>query len=179
VLLERILLGENSKSRDHIHSVFLNAEHYLAIAKMMGDLGIGKSAAIQLALNRGLHDLGVLSLENYDLLDARYRRPLLEIIAENKTKRENSHLSKIEIEKQKKELVQAAFHPVKSQDPIEANKATLKGMYEQWEDHPDIVWRIRTVNYAKKYPEDEYAKKLIGKDCDNISQGKGEKESAI
>jgi hypothetical protein len=167
-------LSENLK-RDHIHPLALNAAHTIALAKLQGNLEIGKSASIELALNRGLYDLGVLSLEDYQFFDARYRRPLREIIAENQVKRENSHIPKLELMKQKQAEIQAGFLKVKQEIKLEGAAAPLKGMWEQWEAHRDLAWRIRTITYAKKYPENEFAKLIIEKEkeCDIISQGEG------
>lgn len=165
-------MSDNPKARDHIHPVFLSAPHYLAIAKLMGELGIGKSAALELTINRGLFDLGALSKEDFELFDLRYRRKLVDIINENKAKREDSHLPKLELEKKRKERLMATVHQVIPRDKLEGTAATLRGMLEQWEIHTDLGWRIRTIAYAKGYPDNEFAKLIIAKEkeCDNISQ---------
>ncbi len=151
--------------------MFLNAAHYLGIAKLMGELEIGKSAALQLALNQGLHDFNVLTDEEYLILDARYRRKLKDIIEENRVKRENSHLPKVELEK----LKRAEHEKCQQEVVIQLKEKQLRGMWEQWDLHTDLNWRIKVVAEAKKYPDLEYAKKLIlkGEQCDIISQGAG------
>ena len=163
-------MSDNSKSREHIHPVFLNAAHYLAIAKMMGELGIGKSAAIELALNQGLFDLGMLTEEDYRFFDARYKRKLRDIIAENQVKKENSHLPKLELEKQKRTQCQTSVQKARETESLLQVAATLKGKLEQWDAH-DLAWKVKTVQYAKKYPENEYAKLILAKEqeCDIIS----------
>ena len=155
-----------------MHKVALNAAHSIALAKLQGELEISKCAAVELALNQGLFDLGVLSTEDYAIFDSRYKRRLIDIIAENKAKRENSHLPKLELEKQK--IVQCQASAQKERDKENSLKivASLEGMWEQWDIHP-LEWKIKTVAYAKKYPENDYAKLLIAKEkeCDIISQG--------
>ena len=70
----------------------------------MAKLEIGKSAAILLTINRGLFEFEALSEEEFNLLDARYRRPLKEIIEANKQKREPSHTPVLELAKKQKEI---------------------------------------------------------------------------
>lgn len=157
-------MSENPRSREHMHNVALNAAHTIALAKLQGNLEISKCASVELALNQGLYDLGVLSEEVFQHFDARYRRPLLEIMAENQIKRENSHLPKLELEKLKKQQCQGSVQKMRTDEQFEGIKAALKGKYEQWDSHPDLDWRTKTVAYAEKYPEFEYAKRLIEKE---------------
>lgn len=156
-----------------MHNLALNAAHTIALAKLQGSLEISKCAAVELALNQGLFDLGVLSPGNYEVFDARYKRKLEDIIMENKAKRENSHIPKLELEKQKQALCQGAAQKETDKAYMVKIAATLKGMWEQWDSHTDLAWRIKTIAFAKKYPELEYAKLLIAKEqkCDIISQG--------
>jgi hypothetical protein len=162
----------SEKSREHIHPVMLNATFYVGITKLQARLECSKSAAILYALNDGLFWNGVISEEDHDLLDKRYGRKLKDVIAEGK---ENSHVPKLELEKQKREQCHASVQRVRSDEQLEGIKKALKGKYEQWGSHPDLDWRIKTVAYAKKYPELEYAKLLIEKEqtCEIISQGSG------
>lgn len=163
-----------------MHRIALNAAHTIALAKLQGKLEISKCAAVELALNKGLLELGVLSSEDYEIFDVRYKRKLVDIIAENKAKRENSHLSKFELEKLKRVQYLTSAQKMKADEQLDGINAALKGMYEQWNSH-DLNWKIRTIKYAKKHPEDEYAKLLIGKEkeCDNVSHSLIDGESAI
>ncbi|MGA2680882.1 MAG: hypothetical protein ABSF44_03675 [Candidatus Bathyarchaeia archaeon] len=133
----------------------------------MSDLGIGKSAALELAINRGLFELHAISKEDFELLDIRYRRKLIDIIAENKAERENTHLPKLELEKQKREKLQTLAHQVIPKEKLESAAVALKGIYENWDLEPyknDLSWKIRQLAYAKKYPENEFAKLIIAKE---------------
>ena len=157
----------------------LNAVFYVGVTKLSARLECSKSAAILYALNEGLKNEEVISQEDHDLLKQRYGRKLKDVIAEGK---ENSHISKLELERRKRiEKLQAAFQIVKPEDPQEVTKNILKGKYEQWDSHPDSAWRIKTIAYAKKYPENEHSKLIIAKETkrDIISQSPTEGESAI
>lgn len=160
----------SEKSREHIHPVMLNATFYVGLTKLCARLECSKSAAILYALNDGLFLNGAITEEDHDLLAKRYSRKLKDVIAQGK---ENSHISKLDLEKQKQALCQSGVMKEKEKTDLAKVAAALKGMWEQWDLHTDLVWRIRTVAYAKKYPEQEYAKLLIGKEktCDIISQG--------
>jgi hypothetical protein len=67
----------------------------------MGGLEISKPAAVLLAINEGLYRLNVISEDDYRLLDARYRRPLKDVIAERQGNKEPSHVPVLTIEKMK------------------------------------------------------------------------------
>ena len=144
-------MGDSPRSREHIHSVFLSASHYLAIAKIQAKLEIGKSAAILLVLNRGLHDFEVLSDEEFDLLDTRYRRPLKEIIEANRLKKESSHTPVLELAKE-----------VKEKKELEKMDTILKGKLEQWNlVHLDPDWKKKTFEFAEKWKSDLQSARAI------------------
>ena len=133
-------MNKTPRSREHIHSVFLNASHYISISKLSGNLEIGKSAAILLALNRGLYELEVLPEEEFSLLDKRYKRPLKEIIEANKRKRESTHTPVIEIEKEKLKI------------DLEKMDKIFKGRLEQWNfNHPDPDWKNKSFELAEEW----------------------------
>jgi len=52
--------------RSHIHPVFLPAELYIGISKVQAELEIGKSAAILLMINEGLHQNNFIKPEVYE-----------------------------------------------------------------------------------------------------------------
>lgn len=169
--------SKDSKTREHIYPLCINAAHDIAIAKLRGKLEIGKGAAIQLCLNMSLFNLGVLSEEDYKIFDLRYRRKLIDIIEENKFKRENSHLSKLELEKLKQKNI--ALESEKQKETVLSDLDKMfKGQLEQWDDH-DLNWKIRVVSFAKKYPENEYAKQIVAKENDGDIISQTSKEGAI
>lgn len=94
----------SSARREHMFRLYLPAPLYLGVATLMGKLQISKPAAILLSINQGLYDFGAISEEDYKLLDERYRRKLVEIIAERKRQREPSHVPVIQIQKAKAKL---------------------------------------------------------------------------
>jgi hypothetical protein len=147
----------------------LNATFYVGITKLQALFEISKSAAILYALNDGLFLNGSISEEDHDVLAKRYSRKLKEVIAEGK---ENSHISKLELEKQKRVQCQSSAQKETEKNRLANVAFILKGCWEQWDSHTGLEWRLKTVAYAKKYPDMDYAKRLIAKekDCDIISQ---------
>jgi hypothetical protein len=154
---------ENRKSREHITSVCLSVAHYLGVNKLSADLEIGKHAAVLLAINEGLHELGMMSEEDYSLLNGRYRRKLKDIIAQNQIKRESSHTPVLTLEQQKGKKL------------LEEKDRMFKGMCAQWTLHKDPKWRQIAFAEAEKFKDElESARqilKLRHKRGDIISQG--------
>jgi len=138
--------------REHIHNVMLNAVFYVGIAKLSARLECSKSAAILYALNEGLFREGVISQEDHDLLAGRYGRKLKDVIAQAQAKREPSHVAVLSIEQRKeKEL-------------LERKDKQLRGMFEQWDQHPDLDWRQKAFAEAEKFKDRlESAKLLLAK----------------
>jgi hypothetical protein len=142
-------LSENPRSREHIHPVFLSASHYIAVAKLYGSLEIGKSASILLALNEGLYRLGVLSQEDYESLDRRYRRKLRDVILERQSRRESSHVPVLTIEQTKEKQL------------LETKDKQLKGVLEQWDSHPDPQWRAKVFAEAERFKDKLESARLL------------------
>jgi hypothetical protein len=94
-------VSENPRARGHVHPVCLGHVHYIGVARLMGSLEISKPAAVLLAINEGLYRLNAISEADYKLLDARYRRPLRDVIAERQGKKEPSHVPVLTIENMK------------------------------------------------------------------------------
>ncbi len=136
----------SSGSREHLHSLALNACFSIATAKVQAKYEIGKSAALLYVLNRGFFEEGVISKEEFDLFSQRYSRKLKDVIAAG---RGDTHKPVMEIQKEQAELAQ--------------QNNMFKQVLEQWSLHPDVNWRFGWVQKAKKYPELEYAKLLIAK----------------
>jgi hypothetical protein len=151
-------LSDKPKSREHIHNVMLNATFYVGISKLMAKLECSKSAAVLYALNEGLFKEGVISKEDYDLLQKRYSRKLKDVIAAG---REDSHKPVLTLEQLKK------------QKELEQKERQFKGMLEQWDwSHADPNWKLKAIAEAEKYSESEFARLLVakGKEFDIISQ---------
>jgi hypothetical protein len=146
------------------------AELQVGLSKVMAKYEISKCAASLKMITDGLFFDGAISEEVYELFNQRYQRKLVEIAKEG---RENSHIPKLELEKQKREQCQVGAQKIREKERLEGAAVALKGMCEQWDLHTDLAWRMRTVTFAKKYPDNEFAKLIIvkEKDCDIISQG--------
>lgn len=170
----------SERSREHIHPVMLNATFYVGITKLSASLECSKSAAILFALNEGLMKENVISQEDYELLKQRYGRKLKDVITEAQIKKENSHIPKLELEKKKQEqtqnLIRQEIHADQKEKQVDL---TLKGVLEVWTQH-DVSWQVKQLNYAKKYPENQYAKQIIAKEkeCDIISRPEELKKDA-
>lgn len=167
-------MSKNPMVRQHMWTVALNAAHDVALSKLQGDLEISKNYSVELALNQGLFNLGVLSREDFEIFDKRYRQKYVDVVAENKEKRENSHLPKLELEKQKRAQCQSGAQKEKENADFAKAAVSLKGMWEQWDLHTNLAWKLKTIAYGRKFPDLEYAKLLIAKEkeCDTISQAK-------
>lgn len=162
----------SERSREHIHPVMLNATFYVGITKLSASLECSKSAAILFALNEGLRKENVISQEDYELLKQRYGRKLKDVITESQVSKENSHISKLELERQKRAEIIAKINDQKpglSQN--EKNiKLVLKGMVEDWDRHKDLnnpadlKWRANAIKFAEDHPDNENAKILLAKE---------------
>ena len=160
-------MAENPKSREHITAVCLSVSHYLGVNKLSAHFEIGKHAAVLLAVNEGLHSLGMISDEDHKLLDRRYRRKLRDIIAQNQLQRENSHTSVLTLEQ------------LKEQKALEDKDRQFKGMLDQWEDHKDLKWRLRAFAEAEKFQDKlESARRILElrrqTNCDIVSQSESD-----
>jgi len=132
-------LTESPRSREHITSVYLSVPHYLGVNRLSASLEIGKHAALLLALNQGLHKLGMISDEDYEPLDRRYRRKLKDIIAQSQLKPESHHVPVVSLEKQKEQLL------------LDRKNLQFLGMLGQWDLHKDPEWRRSAAENADKY----------------------------
>lgn len=132
-------MSKDSAYREHIHKVFLNFVYYVGVSKLMAKLECSKSAAILYALNEGLFREDAISKEDHDLFAKRYGRPLKEVIAEAKERREPSHVSVLTIEQRKEKRI------------LESKDRQFMGMIDQWNDHKDLTYRVKAVADAEKY----------------------------
>ena len=143
----------------------LNTCHYIALEKLAGELEISFLAATELMLNFGLYSAGRLSDEDFKPLDARYRRPLKEIVEEKKAKRENTHLSKLELEKRKRDQALEEARKLQVVKDAESTNKYFKEVLAQWDIH-DLNWQIKQIASAKNHPDLECAKLIIAKEED-------------
>lgn len=74
-------------------------------------------------------------------MTGRYGRPLIDVVAEEKAKREPSHVPVLTIEKQKEKR------------ELDDKDKQFKGMIEQWNDHTDPNWRIKATADADKWKD--------------------------
>jgi len=141
-----LFLDRNPRSREHIHSVMLNATFYVGISKLMAMLECSKSAAVLYAINEGLFKERVISEEDYELLKQRYGRKLKEVLSAG---REDSHKPVLDREKSK------------VKQDLEHIDRVLKGRFEQWNLYDDN-WKQKTFDLAEKYESDlQSARKIL------------------
>ena len=78
------LLGKNpmGEERPNASYVFLPTELYMAVIKKMGNLEIGKSAAILDCLNEELYREGLIDRETYEKFQTKYHKKLVEVVRE-------------------------------------------------------------------------------------------------
>jgi hypothetical protein len=117
----------------------LNAALEIAIVKIQAKLECGKSAAILYMLNEAAYSQGVISKEDHDLLARRYGRKLVDVIAERRARKEDSHVPVLTIEKQRE------------QQMLAQKDKQFKGMLEQWDLHKDLKWRSKAFAEAAKF----------------------------
>ena len=101
-------------------------------------------------MNEGLHSLGMISDEDYKLLDRRYHRKLRDIIAQNQLKREDSHTPVLTLEQ------------LKDQQTLEGKDRIFKGKLDQWSIHEDPKWRLKAVAEAERFQDKlESARRIL------------------
>ena len=134
-------MSENSTRREHMQPVFLSAVHYVGVSKMMAKLECSKSAAMLYLLNEGLYKEGLISQQDHDLLAKRYGRKLVDVQAEAQIKKESSHMPVLTIEQLKEKAI------------LEQKDKQFKGQFEQWEIHPDPIWRAKGLSAAEAWKD--------------------------
>jgi hypothetical protein len=135
--------------REHGVLIYLSKELYSGWIRLQADKDLGRSYAGLLPFTEGLYRLGYISKEVYEEHIRKYSQPL------------SARTEVLTLERQQEK----AF--------LEQKNKQFRGMLDQWNEHPDLHWRINVISEAEKYPDLECAKLLIvkGKDCDIISQG--------
>lgn len=130
---------QNPQHREHVHPTCLSVPHYLGVARIMGDLEISKPAAVLLVVNEGLYRLGAISQEDYELLNARYRRKLKDVIAERQGKKEPSHVPVLTIERKK----------AKQRQHVDYSALTLEELQKRFDTATDQM-EIQLIAFAAK-----------------------------
>lgn len=129
----------NRFRKDHGLLLFLAPELVIALAKVQIQKEIGRSYAGLYALTVGLHQLGVLSEEQFEVLEKRYSESLVQEPSEKP-------LSPAELlEKQK----------------LQAKDRYFLAVLVQWNLHKDPIWRQRVFAEAEKFGELESAKRVL------------------
>ena len=142
--------GESRAHRGNVHSVMLCASLEIAVAKVMAKLECGKNYAVLWLITQAAYDQGVISKEEYELLDRRYSRPLKEVVAENQAKKESSHIPVLSIEQTKENQL------------LQQKDEQLSGMIAQWNLHPSTEWRATAFSEAEKWKDKlESARNLL------------------
>jgi hypothetical protein len=99
---------------------------YAGFIKLQADKRLGRSFAGLLPFTEGLYWLGYISKEVYKDHVGEHSEPL-------------------ESEKP------LTLEQQKEQSFLEQRDRQLKGMLEQWNEHPDPVWREKAFIFAEKY----------------------------
>ena len=140
--------------KEHGVLIYLSKELYTGFIKLQADKDLGRSYAGLLPFVEGLHKLGYISPDVYQ-----------------------KHIEKYSVPLGKESLSETPVTPEerKQKQLLKQKNDQFKGMLDQWNIH-DLEWKIKTVVYAKKYSDLEYAKLIIEKEkeFDSISQGLGE-----
>jgi len=119
--------------RSHIHPVFLPAELYVGISKVQADLEIGKSAAILLMINEGLHQGNFVRPEVYEAYRRRYETKLVKAVRPVATE----PLTREQLEQKKKQ---------------EELNNQFSRVAEQWSIHgPE--WQAKWARFASDYKD--------------------------
>lgn len=125
--------------REHGVLNYLSKDLYVGFIKLQADKGLGRSYAGLLLLTEGLYRLGYISKAVYDEHVKKYSQPL------------GNAKPVLSLEQEK------------SKQFLEQKERQFRGQLEQWEDHPDLNWRVKVVAEAEKYPDIECAKLLVAK----------------
>jgi hypothetical protein len=113
--------------------VFLPAELYVGISKVQAELEIGKSAAILLMINEGLHHGNFVRPEIYEVYRKRYETKLVSAVRPVATE----PLTREQIEQKKK------------QDDLNNQ---FRRVSEQWSIH-DPEWQAKWARFASEYKD--------------------------
>ena len=114
--------------REHGILIYLSKELYSGFIRLQADKGLGRSFAGLLPFVEGLYRLGYISKEVHEEHFKKYSAPL-------------------ESEKplSPEQLLEKQF--------LEQRDRQFKGIREQWDLHPDPIWREKTKTFAEKYAD--------------------------
>jgi len=114
--------------KEHGILIYLSKDLYTGFIRLQADKGLGRSFAGLLPFVEGLYRLGYISQEVYEEHVKKYSAPL-------------------EGEKplSSEQLLEKQF--------LEQRDRQFKGILEQWNEHPDPVWRKKNFVFAEKYAD--------------------------
>jgi hypothetical protein len=113
--------------------VFLPAELYVGISKVQAELEIGKSAAILLMINEGLHQGNFVRHEVYEAYRRRYEAKLVSTVRPVATE----PLTREQLEQKKKQ---------------EDLNDQFRRVADQWSIH-DLQWQTKWAKIAEEYKD--------------------------
>jgi hypothetical protein len=126
--------------------LFLNPKLRLALIKLQADKELGPSYAALYALNEGLHVLKYLGEEDYQVFKKRYSQKLVS-------------------DAQQKLVPLVNMQEVKESEGMTKQFSMV---IDQWQLHPDMVWRQRWAKKAREYenrvPNAKYIIELAAKE---------------
>jgi len=114
--------------KEHGVLIYLSKELYTGFIRLQADKGLGRSYAGLLPFTEGLFRMGYISKEVYEEHVKKYSKPL-------------------ESEKQ------VSLEQLKEQQFLEQRDRQLKGMLDQWDEHPGPEWREKVFVFAEKYAD--------------------------
>jgi len=114
--------------KEHGVLIYLSKELYTGFIRLQADKGLGRSYAGLLPFTEGLFRMGYISKEVYEEHVKKYSKPL-------------------ESEKQ------VSLEQLKEQQFLEQRARQLKGMLDQWDEHPGPEWREKVFVFAEKYAD--------------------------
>jgi len=118
-------------TQEHIMKICLPPELYLAITRFQVQKEIGKSYAGLLLITKAALQEQLITKEVYEKYLFRYSRKLVP----------EEHPQKLTTEQQK------------DKQKIDEKARSFGSAYDQWNLHPDVKWRQRWIDEAKKYQD--------------------------
>jgi hypothetical protein len=124
--------------KEHGVVLYLPKKLYIAWIKLQADKGLGRSFAGLLPFVEGMYSLEYITKDVYEEYFYKYSVPLS---------------PKFEVLLSEEERKQKDF--------LEGKNRQFRGQFEQWNDHLELKWRQNVLAEAKKYPNLEYAKRIL------------------
>jgi hypothetical protein len=116
--------------KEHGLMLYLSPPLYLGFIKLQADKGLGRSYAGLLAFTEGIHALGYISDEDYEIHKRRYSRGLNE-----------------------QEEKPFTLEQIRTKTEREKMQKTFSMVLDQWADHPAKTWRSGWIKKAKEWKD--------------------------